>query len=362
MDARTQTSPDSAPTALGAAAFALLCVGAPILVFAALDQAAPFFLPTPQELVCVTFAEDPPQASARLLHDMPARMQTVLSIYALCLAALAGLLYALCVAKGALRWAILAFSAVVGVYIYQTDIEVERAREGVAGIAVAEDLDRYDDARRLMRMIAVDMPLEHIVRTADDVSCEHNDANAADAKRRVSAERWRPMRLLAAGGAAFAVAGVAALVLTFASLALRAGGDRAAFRKRKRRLQTTLALSALVLTLSVASTYALYRWPLAMLGPGDAKSYVDMISMASGFWGLAYTLILIAAAVPAMISFGRDVNRAAAADGRQGDDINKWIADGELRFAPREGVAAFIAAAAPILTTPLLDALSSVLV
>lgn len=323
------------------AVFSVLAVALPMAVALIIDWYARLFLPSEADVRAIVIANAPLTGDARLLTETPAQIQYVFASLLVISAAICGFLYAFISAPPRLRPFVVLTSLVLGYAIFVSD---------ETGNAWMADLDMFlvswlseqlisseVSAGELMRFIAVEHVLESL--------------GAMDGSRKYS---W-----LAAIAATIGVMGVAALAFHLAILAWPVDSDAGALRRRKRTLNTTLAFSALVMTLSVAANRAFYHWPSAMLDENAAKAYGEMVSMASGYWGLVYTLALIAAVTPAVLSHRRDVYRMAEKKTDSKAKISKWIDDEELRFAPRDGFGAAIAAAAPILTSPTLDLLSA---
>ena len=169
---------------------------------------------------------------------------------------------------------------------------------------------------------------------------------------------------LAAITAALGIAALVALVFRFALLAWseppeKTAGREARLRSRWRGFRFALILAAVSLTVSVVATRAFYSWPLTLLTGDSAEAYAATSAAAAGFWGTLFTLFLVAAAAPAALSIWRDIDRAA---GSAKDPVarDKWLNDERLTLKIPEGIGAALAAAAPLLASPTIDAIRAV--
>ncbi len=321
--------------------FPALAIALPILAAVAIDEYARLFLPSHAEIEALGITETIQLKEARLLAETPAQMQYVFSSLLVMMAAICGFLYTMAQIDRRFRPWIVTLAILVSSAVFISD---ETANAWLKSLdigpltwLVGRLTSESFSTGELMRLIAVDHVLEVL--------------GAADGTQKFA---W-----LAAVAATIGVFGVSALAGLLAVLAWPVTKSPGALRRRKRALQMTLAVSAVVLTLSVASNRAFYHWPAAMLDEPAAKAYGDMVSMASGYWGLLYTLVLIAAVTPAVMSHRRDVDAMARRKAASPDKIGRWIDDEDLRFAPRDGFGAAIAAAAPVLTSPTLDLLTA---
>lgn len=154
-----------------------------------------------------------------------------------------------------------------------------------------------------------------------------------------------------------AVLAVATLAVLLALLAAPLPGarDLAGLRRRRADIQRALLFGALILTLSLAATRSFYLWPLGMLDEASAAIWSGPVSAATAYWGLFYSLILVAAVAPPALALDRDIARFA--DGARIDPEARpgWLRRTGLILAPREAVVSALAAAAPMLSGPVMD-------
>ncbi len=336
-----EPAPPPEPSLANDAVYSILAIALPIFAALAIDWYARLFLPGDDVITALKITETIQLNEARLLAETPAQIQYAFASLLVIVAAFCGFLYAFFAAPRRLRPAVVAMCLLLGCAIFVSDETANAWLVGLKMFPVSQLAEQLISAKfsagELMRLIAVDHVLERL--------------NASDGAHKFA---W-----LAAITATLGMIGVTALATNLAILAWPVTKGAGALRRRKQALQMTLAFSAAVMTLSVAANRAFYHWPASMLDETAAKAYGDMVSMASGYWGLVYTMALIAAVTPAVLSHRRDVYRMAERKAESKQKIGKWIDDENLRFAPRDGFGAALATAAPILTSPVLDLLTT---
>lgn len=151
-------------------------------------------------------------------------------------------------------------------------------------------------------------------------------------------------------------------------------------RRRRRCYFLVLGAGAALLSFAVAATHAFYNWASALVWPPASTQLAALASTNSGQWGFVYTMILVAAAGATALALHSAINAAAdqAAKNKQeaenaaatGDAAQKaaaaampsfddWLKQERLAFDPLKALAALLMTAAPLATSPLLDALKA---
>ncbi|MEM9206152.1 MAG: hypothetical protein AAGA88_07470 [Pseudomonadota bacterium] len=133
----------------------------------------------------------------------------------------------------------------------------------------------------------------------------------------------------------------------------------AEMKARRAGLEGLLLVLAPVLVFSVSTTHGFHHLAAAMMAEPDATAYNSLASTGTQYWGAVYTIIIIVVAFPAVLSVTRDA-KLVAADRLPDADFaarQEWRKKMGIEFAFRERVGVLLAAIAPVLTSPALDAL-----
>ena len=120
-----------------------------------------------------------------------------------------------------------------------------------------------------------------------------------------------------------------------------------------RTFRMALALSSVVLILAVASAYGLLAWAPSLLAPESRGAVESIASSASLYWGVIYSLTLVAVSVPAAMRLQKEIRLCAQDEG--GTDPASLARDAGFTFDLRQTISTLMALAGPLLTAPLLD-------
>ncbi len=330
--------------------FSLLCLAVPILLFLLVFQIA--LGGVGPHIASFTAAIPEDKIRSDLLVEFPSRMDYAMGTVVLMVVATVALLYASIAFwhrhGRVIGLLVLATSCLTGLAVFAADEHIAAQLEGHDWWAVQAFASLFnapsDSIGETMRHVAVTAVLD------------------ASGDQLPEGQLIDNLLVLAALGGSVGVAGVTALALMFAEIAWRGPsntGSPEKLRRRWRVFRTILLLSALILTLSVAANHAFYHWPLAFLEPEFAKKYGEVSSAAAGFWGTLYTLILFSAAVPTVIALHLDIDATAREHSKLPARQAKWRKLHDLVLAPREAFSGMVATAAPLLTSPAIDAIRS---
>ncbi|MEM1299854.1 MAG: hypothetical protein AAGH68_11305 [Pseudomonadota bacterium] len=333
--------------------FSLLCILLPLgLYFGIFWLVLHNLQPTKAELSALEFV---PTNQPAILTELPARLDYGLLCALFILAALASTVYVLVVMRQSLgarlTLAALGLAASFGVVVFLADDHIEQLLRA-NGLAMLASLVGVSDT-------SIGESLRYAATAAVLEGVSHSGV-APDTKR------VHDIYLLAAITAAIGVFSVTLMALRFAEVAWRPTGpqDARALRQRWRSFRTVLVFAAIVLTLSVATNKAFYNWPLGLLEEKFREAYGAITGAAIGFWGTLYTMILISVAGPALLSLALDIDRVSEAAARDAPPEKKttpaaWRKAHGLVLAPREALSGMLAVAAPLLTSPAMDALGA---
>lgn len=175
-------------------------------------------------------------------------------------------------------------------------------------------------------------------------------------------------------GGTLGVLAAAFLVAAAAVLAVRWRGDSSwrqpdTLRRQMTALLVLFALASILLVVSNAAVRAMVEWPQAIFAGEMTKDmspvqqrFLETLRSAtaalSTWWGMLSSAILLATFVPTFVSLGRDVDEAARLDlGRDATwaAVVAWKKEHGLQLSTGEITTAILAAAAPILTSPIID-------
>ncbi|MEO1471713.1 MAG: hypothetical protein AAFV86_21965 [Pseudomonadota bacterium] len=173
------------------------------------------------------------------------------------------------------------------------------------------------------------------------------------------------MLWLTALAAAVGLAATGALLVRFAEIAWsdpdRVHDRPEELRERWAALRNTLLLGAIILTLAVLSTRAYYSWPLSMLEPESIALLRPIANAAAGFWGTLYTLVLLSAALPVILTLHREIDAEARLREPLPQNRAQWREENMLKLYPREAISAVLATAAPLIASPAVTAFADLL-
>ena len=177
------------------------------------------------------------------------------------------------------------------------------------------------------------------------------------------AEAKNAVEFVTAISALVGITATVALIAVLGDVTLGAPGrplEAAELRHRWRVFRLVLGFAALVFALSVVVVRGFYRWPLTLLAEDDGKLFEATVNSAIQFWGILFTLVLICASLPGFLAIQNDVRNAAEAAGTTVKERKDWREKEGLGVVKRDAFGGLLALATPMLTSPALDALSSV--
>ncbi|MEM6624326.1 MAG: hypothetical protein AAF674_19045 [Pseudomonadota bacterium] len=127
--------------------------------------------------------------------------------------------------------------------------------------------------------------------------------------------------------------------------------------KRTRLFKLAMGLGSAVLILSVASGHGLFQWAPVLLEPGQRRVMESLGSSAALFWGVVYSMTLLAVSAPSAIRLQREIARAAGSPmpAAKGKSAAQLAEDIGFDFNLRRSLSAVMTLAAPLLTGPTLD-------
>lgn len=346
------TAPPPAPPQ-GPWIYSVLCVLLPLALYHGIFRMVLDGLqPSRRELAELEFV---PTDQPPVLTELPARLDYGLLSALFITAALVSSVYVLVAmwrSRGPrLTCAALGLAMVFGLVVFLADDHIERLIQANGWEMLAYLVGASDTSiGETMRYAATTVVLAGV-----------GHSGVAPDSEMQNAIMW-----LAAITAAIGVFAVTLMTLRFAEIAWRPAGEQTAqtLRRRWTSFRTVLVFAAIVLTLSVATNKAFYNWPLGLLEEEFRKSYSAITGAAIGFWGTLYTMILISVAGPALLSLALDINRTSETAAREAPPEEPttpaaWRSTHGLVLAPREALSGMLAVAAPLLTSPAMDALGA---
>jgi hypothetical protein len=161
--------------------------------------------------------------------------------------------------------------------------------------------------------------------------------------------------------------GVAITVLTVAAsaIAIRAGpGELTVDRLRQRmfHFQLIISVAAVLLIFIVLSQKLLLAWLQGLMTSEAAKPFAVLANGYAGHAGVSATIVIACASLPAIVSLNADMRSAAAAATKNGLSTEReWLRKNQLEFATAAGFLAATTTAAPMLTSPIVDILRTLL-
>jgi hypothetical protein len=161
--------------------------------------------------------------------------------------------------------------------------------------------------------------------------------------------------------------GVAITVLMVAAsaIAIRAGpGELTAERLRQRmfHLQLIISVAAVLLVLIVLSQKLLLAWLQGLLTSEAAKPFAVLANGYATHAGVSATMVIACVTLPAIVSLKADMKSAAASISKNGPSSERdWLQKNQLEFATASGLMAVLTTAAPMLTSPIVDMLGTLL-
>jgi hypothetical protein len=172
---------------------------------------------------------------------------------------------------------------------------------------------------------------------------------------------------------------VTMVLLALLSLSIRPSELHLAdLRQRLKAIRYALGFASAILVASVLLSKALLEWPLKLILESQALALRPLADALTLELGAAGTIALFAAFAPAVAAWRLDVERYRAAHPRPGEAAKAAPADHEpdhepkpkhkpknaddgLVFAPWSAMTGVIAVLAPVLASPFVDALRSIL-
>lgn len=127
--------------------------------------------------------------------------------------------------------------------------------------------------------------------------------------------------------------------------------------RRARAFKIALVLGSVVLVLSVATAHGLLHWSSALLAPESAGAVQDLAAAAGLYWGVMYSLALLALSLPAAIAIHLDMKQFASDTGTARQELTDAAG---FAFDLRQSLAALSTIAAPALTGPVLELVKAV--
>jgi hypothetical protein len=161
--------------------------------------------------------------------------------------------------------------------------------------------------------------------------------------------------------------GIAIIVLMVAAsaIAIRAGpGELTAERLRQRmfHFQLIISVAAVLLVLIVLSEKLLLAWLQGLMTSEAAKPFAVLANGYATHAGVSATVLIACASLPAIVSLNADMRNAASAATKNGlSSEREWLRKNQLEFATASGFVAALTTAAPMLTSPVVDILRTLL-
>ncbi len=216
-------------------------------------------------------------------------------------------------------------------------------------------------------------PLRQVVADCPDfdpasaMTCPLNRAAASAATGNVfSQTTLENAQFLVSWSAVVGMIASGVLVACFAALAFPIGNGVEApleLRRRRQGFFLILGLAAVLMSFAVATTHAFYGWSATLVQPPAAEQLQAIASMAASYWGFVFTVVLLVAAGLSAAALGDEIRRAAEArpELTPPQTRKEWLTQQELAFDPARSLAALMLSVGPLVTSPLLDALKSVI-
>lgn len=154
------------------------------------------------------------------------------------------------------------------------------------------------------------------------------------------------------------------LVLCALFFATIRNGKQSTLADLKRRLVTIrigLVLGSAILVVVVLSSRAVFDWPLSLLVDADRKVLMPAADALVRKWGAIGSISLIGAFLPAITAWYLDRDAYRNAPDRVKEPPAPKPDDGELEIAPMSTVTSIVVVLAPVIASPIFDALKSVL-
>src|SRR5262245_40788704 len=161
--------------------------------------------------------------------------------------------------------------------------------------------------------------------------------------------------------------GVAIVILMVAAsaIAIRAGPGELTVERLRRRMfhfQLIVSVAAVLLVLIVLSQKLPLGWLQGLMTSEAAKPFAVLANGYASHAGVSATIVIACASLPAIISLNADMRTAAAAAAKNGPSSEReWLLKNQLEFATTSGFLAAISTAAPVLTSPIVDILRTLL-
>ena len=180
--------------------------------------------------------------------------------------------------------------------------------------------------------------------------------DALRASNRFSGEFLQRVLILLWAINALAVVAPSCAVVTFVATVVPPNrpetvGD---LRSRTRRLRETLNASAALLVSGILHMGAWLRWSAALVDGKTARESIEHLTLSvTLFWGMAFTLMIVAAFVPAtLILRERALHLYRQTAGEPGGDLEKWLGEQGFKFSVGDQLPQIAVMLAPLLAGP----------
>jgi hypothetical protein len=130
---------------------------------------------------------------------------------------------------------------------------------------------------------------------------------------------------------------------------------------RLRVIRLAIILVSMILVLYVIVGKLLLQWPLSLLVEPQQLALQRLIDAVISYWGAIATIALLTIFTPAIIAWWLDVEAYRGGLKDQTKELGDDTATDELEFAPRWMITTLIPVVTPLLASPVLDGLKSVL-
>jgi hypothetical protein len=136
--------------------------------------------------------------------------------------------------------------------------------------------------------------------------------------------------------------------------------DLGDLKHRLTAIRCALGLGSAILVLAVLSSRTLLGWPLQLLTEPYRKALLPIADALTMQLGATSTIALVAAFAPAIIAWQLDVAAYNERPAKQEGDAAMAM-DANLVFAPMSLITSIVAVLAPLLASPFVNALQSIL-
>lgn len=130
-------------------------------------------------------------------------------------------------------------------------------------------------------------------------------------------------------------------------------------KERRWIIRVGLVLGSAILVVVVLSSRAVFDWPLSLLEAADRKALAPAADALVRKWGAIGSISLLGAFIPAVTAWYLDRDAYRNAPQPKKKAVKKMPDEGELEIAPMSTVTSILAILAPIIASPIFDALKS---